>query len=213
MCDKGKRSVWCISLVSVALAVVLAGPAQAVVDPYAPDYRGDPNSVHAIFEWVSHGQAAWNVFLSASDSGGYELDPTTPSASDDGMDTTVNLPNFIDPLPLKLMRIQLFFDGAVEEEAIDGEITAYDPTGQVQIVDAGSSDLGLSVVHYFDFELYPNPDREQMILFGNEAANVLPGNLWRIEVDTVSIVPEPATLSVLGLALGGFALLRRKRST
>lgn len=209
MCSKVRRSTLMISSVSLVAVVVLAvaGPAWAVVPSYTPSYRGDPNSVHAIFDW---GSDAWNVTLFESVSGGYPLDQTSASASDDGMDVTVILPNFIDPLPMKLMRIQLFFDGPVDSDLLEGEITAYDPTGAVVVNDAGDLGSVTASVLYFDFELFPNPDWEQAVLYGNENANILPGNLLRMEFDTVSIIPEPATLGVL-LAGGLAAMLRWRR--
>ena len=206
MCKKVRRPLGVISSVSLVFAVVLAGAGQvgAVTPSYTPEYRGYPNSVHAIFDRFS---TAWQMTVFESVSGGYPLDSTTPSASDDGIDTTIFLPNFIDPLSVKCMRIQMFFDGAVSSEAIDGDIIGYDPTGQTQVNYVGGS-TGTANVHYVDFEIFPNPDWEEIVLFGNEGANVMPGNLLKVEIDTVSL-PEPATLGLL--VAGGLAMLVRKR--
>ena len=60
----------------------------------------------------------------------------------------------------------------------------------------------------FDIEIRPNPDWEQITIFGSTPDNIIPGNLLTIEVDTISF-PEPAALSML--AIGSLAMLRRKR--
>ena len=128
-----------------------------------------------------------------------------PSASDDGPNTIIDLPNFIDPLPLKLMRIQMWFGGSVPGDSLSVGVSASDPLPtDYQIV--GSSGPGESIFHWIDVEIYPNPDSEQVIIYG---AND-PGQLMMFEVDTVSL-PEPATLGLL--IIGGLALSRPKRST
>ena len=195
-----------ITLLATAVILLSAGPASAVL--LDPSYRGDPNSVHAIFDWVSHTQADWETTLFETGPSNFPLNPTVPLATDSGTNTTIILPNFIDPLPLKLMRIQLFFDGAVSGDLIGYDLVAFDPQPTSwQIVDgSGPED---SNFHWVDIEIWPNPDWEEIIIYGNTGGNVIPGNLLRIEIDTVS-VPEPATLSLLGLG-GLLALLRRKR--
>ncbi len=44
---------------------------------------------------------------------------------------------------------------------------------------------------------WPNPEFEDVTISNNRDFSIFPGNLYRIEVDTVS-VPEPATLLLLG---------------
>ena len=198
MPTKVRSPLWVISSVLLTTAVMLvrAGPASALSND--PDYRGDSNYVHAIFDWDS--PSAWDTTLFEIGPSNYQLDPTVPAASDDGLNTVIDLPNFIDPLPFKLMRIQMFFDGPVSGELITAEITAFDPQGPTLVSLVGSSGPGESFEHYLDFEIFPNPDREQITIIGNSNANILPGNLLTIEVDTISL-PEPATLMVLALGL------------
>lgn len=210
MGNKVKRQVLMVSFVAlVAVVLAGAGSAWAVTPSYAPDYRGAPNSVHAIFDWYSNEQVEWTTTLFESVSDGYPLDQTPPSASDDGLDMTVMLPNFIDPLPMKKMRVQLFFDGAVDSTLIEGSIFAYDPTGEARVEDAGGSGDVTDSFLYYDFEIFPNPDWEQITLYGNSNANIVPGNLLRVEIDTISMIPEPVTLGLL--VIGGLALLSRRR--
>ncbi len=200
MCTKVKSPLWVISSVLLTAAVVLASAGPASAGLFDPAYRGDPNSVHAIFDWVSHSQADWETTLFEYDlQSPYPLANVQPSASDDGTETTIFLPNFIDRLPVKLMRVQLSFDGPVSGDLIAYDMIAHDPQGvQWQVVD-GSGPVD-SDFHWVDIEIYPNPDWEEIFIFGNTGGNVIPGNLLRIEVDTVS-VPEPATLIVLSLGL------------
>ena len=194
-------------LLTTAVVLVIAGPMSA--GPFDPAYRGDPNSVHAIFDWVTFA-SVWNTTLFDVGPSIHPLDPTVPFASDDGKDMRIGLPNFIDELPLKLMRIQLMFDGAVSGDSIAYDVFPFDPLPTAWNV-AGGSGPGVSNAHWVDIEIVPNPDSEQIIVYGS--GNAIPGNLLRIEVDTVSMVPEPATLTMLVPLLGGLAFLRRGRST
>ena len=213
------------SLVVLVAATALLGSSVAVyaIPPdLAPDYRGDPNSVHAIFEWMPNdypdGQGdftvvggTWNTVLFETGTQQYPLDPTQPVAFDDGLNTTVDLPNFVDELPIKHMRIRMDFDGPVDfgllQQAIN--ISAVDPSGTPTwgIVGSGAYDNGLAT-YYVDIDIEPNPDSDTIAILGDVGANIVPGNLLLIEVDTVS-VPEPMTMSLL--AAGGLALLRRRR--
>ena len=83
------------------------------------------------------------------------------------------------------MRVQLFFDGAVLAEDIFIDVFAFDPIPAFS--DFVGSSVGFSNEHYFDFEIHPNPDFEDIFIFGNPHGNVIPGNLLMIEVDTVSV--------------------------
>ncbi len=143
-----------ITLLATAVILLSAGPASAVL--LDPSYRGDPNSVHAIFDWVSHTQADWETTLFETGPSNFPLNPTVPLATDSGTNTTIILPNFIDPLPLKLMRIQLFFDGAVS-----GDLIGYE-AGPVYIRD--------SIAHQLPF-LGKNGDIHRM--FGDDLNHIL----------------------------------------
>lgn len=191
-------------LLSAALTFASVAPASAGL--FDPAYRGDINSIHAIFTWVS-GQADWNTTLFETGPSLFPLAPTIPLANDDGLDTTVDLPNFIDLLPLKLMRIQLSFNGMVSGDLIAADLLAFDPQPTSWSV-VGNSGPGDATNFFIDIEIMPNPDSEQITIFGNAVANIIPGNLIEIEIDTISI-PEPSTLSLL--ILGGLAVLRRRR--
>jgi len=189
-------------------AVLLLSTATASAGPNDPSYRGDDNSVHAIFDWVSDQQTAWETTLFETGPSIYPLDQTTPSASDNGLDTTILLPNFIDQLPIKLMRIQLSFRGPVLGSDVTGGVHAHAPQLTSWSI-VGGSGTGSADFHWVDIEILPNPDWETITIFGWETGNIIPGNLLQIEIDTVSIIPEPATMTLL--ALGGLALLRLRR--
>ena len=137
----------------------------------------------------------------------YPLDPTVPNTKDNGLDTVVTLPNFIDELPFKHVRLQMFFDGPVPGDQIDLDMVIGDPEPTAWQIIGGSGPV-TDHTHWFDIEIRPNPDWEQITIFGSTPHNIIPGNLLTIEVDTISF-PEPAALSML--AIGSLAMLRRKR--
>ena len=204
-----------ITVWAAVACLVLLSAATAQAGPLDPSYRGAPNSVHVIFDhglrdFASFGPSTWNMAVFETGPSNYPLDQTPPSASGDETHTTIILPNFIDPLPLKLMRIQMSFEGPVSGDLLGFDLIAHDPVQTSWIV-VGGSGTGFANFHWVDIEIRPNPDWEEIIIpFGSFENGFIAGNLWLIEIDTVSI-PEPATLSLL--AIGGLALLRRKRST
>ena len=207
MNHNGSKSIMVKVVVLLTTGVMLVSAGTAGAGPWDPAYRGDNNSVHAIFDWFSNQQADWGTTVFETGLSKYPLDNMTPLATDDGTDTTIYLPNFIDPLPLKLMRIQIFFDSSVSGDLIAYDLFASDPLDTSWKI-VGGSGPGDNNSHWVDIEIIPNPDWEQITIFGNSGGNVLPGNLLTIEIDTIS-VPEPATLSLL--ALGALAMIRRRR--
>lgn len=191
-----------------ALAAIAAPSFAGVGDPFAPNYRGDPNSIFACFDWVTNNPPGpWDLTAFVPVGTEYPLDMTQPSASDNGQDVTILFPNFIDPLPVKFMRIALYFDGAVDISNIVVQVNAFDPLGAAAIETFRTP--GSSNAHYIDFEIRPNPDWEEIFIFGSTPDNVIPGNLLRICIDTVS-VPTPGAIGLLS-AGGLVAVFRRRR--
>jgi len=193
------------------LAATISWPAAALAgappDPFAPDYRGDPNSILACFDWVTNNPPGpWNLSVFQPVGNEYPLHMTQPSAFDNGQDVTILLPNFIDPLPVKFIRIALYFDGPVDISNTVVQVNAFDPLGATAIETFRTP--GSSTAHYIDFECRPNPDWEEFFIFGSTADNIIPGNLLRICIDTVS-VPTPGAVGLL--AIGTLVAVSRRR--
>ena len=147
-----------------------------------------------------------------------DSDPTTflgslpVSAVVSGPDYQFDLPNFIDKMPVKYMRLQLTWqiDPANPPTpltilGLSGEESGSPVPGNIVFSSAITpvSADGSLVYQYHDIEFYPNPDWERWaIISPNEP-------LVQVVADTVSTVPEPATLSLL--TLGSLALLRRRK--
>ncbi|MCA9292286.1 MAG: hypothetical protein KDA20_00560 [Phycisphaerales bacterium] len=179
----------------------------AFAGPFDPSYRGNANSVHAIFDWVGAPDGIWNNTVTNTAGTDYPLDPTPFLAGDDGLDMRILLPNFVDDLPQKLMRIQFIFNTPVPGDLISIAMQAYDPNPTTINIVGGST--GFATAHYIDVEIYPNPDSEEILVFGDPTSNIVPGNLYQIEIDTVSQLPTPGAFALLGMA--GAASLRRRR--
>jgi hypothetical protein len=195
-------------LVVLATALLLGNTAATQADPYVPDYRGDPNSVHVSFGW----QGDWQMATFETVETIYPLDPLPPAAWYEGPYTVViELPNFVDPLPVKHMRIQMYFHELVLGEAIElWDVLAMDGPLTADWSIVGGSGPGLASHHYIDVDIFPNPDTEVITIGFNPeiGPSYVPDYLHTIEIDTVS-VPEPMTMSLM--ALGGLAILRRRR--
>jgi hypothetical protein len=197
---------------AIALSVFVFSSTLSLADDLTPPpYRGDPLSVHAHWNFVP-GSTILNLtsWSSVDDS-----DPTTtlyPNFTPNLQIIPNNgfyqfqIPNWIDNLPVKYLRLQLAWGGTtqspltISSQGLDGVnpvVAAITFASTPQILTSG-------VYQYFDLEFQPNPDFERV--------NVqLPANnyLTQAVIDTVSTVPEPATMSLLGL--GAVALLQRKR--
>ncbi len=204
------------------VAIILLSSDVANAGLYDPSYRGADNSVHAIFgaslifdSQDSSISVDWYDVLFETGPSIYDLDSSLPGVFINGDDAVIGLPNFIDPLPLKRMRIQMAFGTPIPGDEVPIiDILAYDPLPTDWTI-VGSSGAGVSNVHYIDSEIWPNPNSEQITLFGgavygiqNTPEGITVSGLMTLEIDTVS-VPEPATMSLL--AMGGLTMLRRRR--
>lgn len=197
-------------LLSVAMASVAAAD-----DLAPPPFRGQPHSVMAKFDLfgapVPGGPSQYGTVP-----GIYPLDNLLPEVGQPGTDPTRNaiiypiaLPNFIDPLPLKLIRVQYsWFSGAPSGGPLgDGVTDAIlpSPGGVVQLVNSSPATLvpGTNNVYHRwdDFEIIPNPDSERF-----EIAFLDADPQW-VVIDTISL-PEPSGLAAAGL-IALIASLRR----
>lgn len=192
----------------VVAPVALAVAAPALAGPVDPPYKGGPDSVHLAFDWDTFNMP-WTVSESSTGATTYPLSDQGPDSIESDPDATFICPNLIDDLPIKYMRLQLFFDGPIDVGLLDVGVVGHDPQG-AQAVETGRGEVaGVSPhAYYIDFEIRPNPDWEEIFFHGNQTANIVPGNFLRLEVDTVTI---PAPTAGLPLAFGALALTRRRR--
>jgi hypothetical protein len=118
----------------------------------------------------------------------------------------LQLPNWVDNMPVKYMRLQLAWGGSnqipinIFSEGLDG-------VNLIQATITGTSSLSptpTGFYQYVDFEFHPNLDFERIHV-------ELPSTnyMTQIVVDTVSTIPEPATIGLL--SLGVLGLLKRRR--
>lgn len=198
---QGRRSIGAAVLLTAAVVLGHAGTSEAAL----PDYIETPNSLVAEFDW---GADAWTLSKFAPEDSIYDLADIDPSASDDGLDTTIIVPNFIDDLGLKKLRLIMVFDEPINGSLVDVSIEGHDPLATTSMQTYGTTYT--SILHYFDWEIRPNPDWETITIHGNQTAGIVPGNLNFVEVVSVSI-PEPGTALLAGLGLLGMVGTRRRR--
>ncbi len=118
------------------------------------------------------------------------------------------LPQFIDKIPFKIcVCIGLLNSSippiSVSSLALDGTIPI---TGQVTYTSPVLPDAsGVGAYQYFDLIFKPNPDFERVQI--TMSPNAV---LSQVVIDTISTIPEPTTLGLLGI--GALGLLRRRRA-
>lgn len=203
-----------INIVCCLVVLLFSSAVIAGTTDIAPVYRGTAHSLHVKYE--SPGQNEW--YLTVFDEG---VNPTYPLSSfqesfleetkDDSIDYMIELPNYIDQEPIKFIRIQLSFNYEVSSD--DLEIVVSGGVSAVPGIITGGSPSGSATHHYFDIELRPNPEFENIGIFWTQdesaGADSIddPTLLTQIEIDTISI-PEPATIAIL--ALGSLGLIRKR---
>jgi hypothetical protein len=198
----------------IAMVAVLALASHTVLgdDLNPPPYRGDPLSVFSEWQLVPGSlilnQTQWNTVASSNPAETLSTVPvSTQILPDPAGSYDFQLPNWIDNQPIKFLRLQLTWENApsgpvnVFSQAMDGinPILGNITFASVPVL----SNTGAGWYQYFDLEFKPNPDFERL--------HVTPppgGYLTQAVIDTVSTVPEPATMAIL--ALGGL-VLRGKR--
>lgn len=189
----------------------------------APPYVGLPNSTSST--WNYNGD--WHSGTSASHLTSYSHVDAYPLTTNDngcgpGVPCLINsgigapldfyIPNFVDPLPEKLLRIQYVFERSLLPDP-GVQVIGFDPTVgsvlgmMVQTSFQTDSFLTNGVFLTYglqDWVIHPNPDYERITITG-----AVGSGLREIKIDTISI-PEPATLLLSGLAILGLCLTRRR---
>jgi hypothetical protein len=200
-------------LTILAVALVVPWSVATADDLTPPPYRGGPLSVSAQWNYIP-GSTILNLtnWSSVDDNDAStnlypNFTPTSQVIPNNGI-YQFQLPNWVDNMPIKYLRLQLAWGGTtaspinIFSQGLDG----VNPVVANLVFTSAPQILTSGIYQYFDFTFGPNPDFERV--------NVqLPANnyLTQAVIDTVSTVPEPATLSML--ALGGLTLLRARRRT
>ena len=180
-------------------------------DPLPAPYRGEPNSV--FLEWQNVGnpfdEADWNLTgfssigpfpLTNFDNGGGPGVPTISITQESPGVYLFDLfvPNVVDNLPLKLLRIQSTWTGTGTETHL-GPVE--DGTSVTFVNAQLSGDTSVT-----DWTIQPNPDHE-IFQIRYESGPPQPSPFV---IDTISI-PEPSTLALAACGLLALAALGRRR--
>jgi hypothetical protein len=177
-----------------------------------PSYRGSPLSTSA--QWnIVPGSTILNMTnwssIGNNDPTTYLYPNFTPTAQvipNNGI-YQFQIPNWVDNMPVKYLRLQLAWGGTTQSplnifsQGLDG----VNPVVATVAFASIPQILTSGVYQYFDLMFQPNPDFERVDV-------QLPASnyLTQAVIDTVSTVPEPATICLL--SLGALRLLRKRRA-
>ncbi len=201
-------------LLAVLAAVLLIPSGPAVADDLnPPSYRGDPLSVFAEWQLIP-GTTILNLtqynWVDDNDPSTtlHPLQVSNPVQPNSANAYQFQLPNFIDNMPIKHLRLQLTWINtpqlplSIQTQALDGVNTVWGTIVNTSTPVPVAAINGM--YQYFDIDYVPNPDFERVNVH-------LPADavLWQAVIDTVSTVPEPATLGILGL--GALLTIRSRR--
>ncbi|MFQ5983647.1 MAG: PEP-CTERM sorting domain-containing protein, partial [Woeseiaceae bacterium] len=190
-----------------------------------PAYRGLGNSVFVSWEGPPGGLALTGFDFVL---GGFPLTffdngagPGIPTLDvfkiPEGTFYSFFVPNFVDPLSIKDMRIQVFHEESIPPDPGSASIVrilSADPDGPVTsvlVAHVPIATIPSMGAFYEDWALIPNPDWEFVDIFA-PTGSALTG----VIIDSIS-TPEPSTLVLAGMAgtfcLVGYGWRRRSRSS
>ena len=202
-----------VRLLIVAAAAALTFNVTFADDLNPPPYRGGPLSVYAHWNYIPGttilNLTAWNS-VDDTDPATTLYPNFTPNIQviPNGGAYDFQIPNWVDTMPIKYLRLQLTWEGNlltplnIFSQGLDGVNPVF---GQIVYTSPLQVDAAaVKAYQYYDLIYKPNPDFERIHI------DMLPNSvLTQVVVDSISTVPEPATLSML--AFGGLALLRKRK--
>ncbi|MGD8386283.1 MAG: PEP-CTERM sorting domain-containing protein [Desulfobacteraceae bacterium] len=208
---KNRKFLPCLFVFVFTFVFFSSAPVVFADDIWIPDYYGWDNSAVAFWDYDDDIQN-----LALTDFWYYEnLYPMYPEDPFYEFDPDTNwyrffMPNFIDPLSEKYMRIQVtyFSDVGPDTPTIEN-IIGEDMEGGAYISEFIShvdwpADTPDAFYFYEDWAIYPNPDWEWI-----EISLAQGDVLYQVVIDTVS-TPEPTTMLLVGVGLLGLASLRKR---
>lgn len=187
-----------------------------------PSYAGHPHSTTSTWDyngdWTG-GDSASHLTSFTTVGGTYPLTthdagcgPGMPCLNNnnefpDNDILTFYIPNFVDPLQLKLLSVQFKFirvdppNPNFPDPFVD-EVMGFDPIGlspgqlrvSSYVTDTEMTDGVFYTYGLFEFAITPNPDYERFSIFG-----VAGSELREVRIDTISI-PEPGVLLLVSAA-------------
>lgn len=179
-----------------------------VVGDIAPQldaaFAGDPHPSGSRFGGAS---VAW----SSMSNGGYLA--TGVGTAQRGL--VFNVPNWIDQEPLKLLRVQITYQGPAPTTTVFGSLGVPGSSDAVTEQLAAHVDVTTGLpptlppgtsYFYDDWTIQPNPDWEQVVVFMSEGTFV-----DQVVIDSISFVPEPSSAVLVALGLSGLLLARGRR--
>jgi len=169
------------------------------VDPI-PESPFDKNAYHA--EWftdLNNPQAAPNDFLLVNPQ--FPLNPDVdPLGGCDEGDCSFTLPNYIDGLNTKRIRIMITYDENAGDAPTNPSVTCHDSTGISQGIYVETVPNITTIT--WEFECQPNPDWE-VIEFISTSENILDVRIWTASFDEQQVAGELLPLDSSALMIAG----------
>ena len=182
-----------------------SGPMTYVADGVEVPYIGGDGGGGFPSDLLTAGDISWSSY------DGDGAWTANPGGADDAM-LNFRVSNWVDTEPLKIIRVQMVYDrGGTSSAPYVFDIIPFDPLGTDSITPISVTDTpipldALDRIHRLEvWEIEPNPDFESIQIVVPDGVSV-----DQIVIDTISTVPEPSALAIIGL--GGLLATRRRRA-
>jgi len=158
----------------------------------------DENCVHAFWDFQPSSPATPS-FIGFDLFSSFPLSERPALGSCTASSCEFQIPNFVDDLNTKLIRIMIFYDENIGDAPFNPSVTCHDSTETPGIYVETFPDIDTIT---WEFECHPNPDWE-FITFDVATNNIVGIEIWTASFDETTVAGELLPLDSTALFLAG----------